>query len=99
MIDGAVHTGLVFMIDSENMDEPLHQARCTELDRSERVDRATLERLLRIRVEIKACTTEIHVLVRERAPAVNCLLAELLSSIFMYILPSEYSFGVIAEAC
>ena len=57
-MDIAVHTGLVFMIDGENMDEPLHQARCAKLaDRLEREDRATLERLLRIRVEIKACTT------------------------------------------
>ena len=38
-------------------------------------------------------TTEIDVLVRETSPAVNRLLAELLSSIFTYILPSEYSFG------
>ena len=26
VVDGALHTVLVFMIDSENMDESLHQA-------------------------------------------------------------------------
>ena len=77
------------MIGSENMDE-LCQAR-SELNRLEKEERATLERLLRIRMEIKTYRTRIDTLVREGPSPIGRLPPELLSCILKYSITDDSS--------
>ena len=59
------------MIGSQDMDE-LHQAR-SEIERLERGQGTILERLLHIRMEIKAYRTKIDMLIRESLPSTTFL--------------------------
>ena len=54
----------------------------SELDRLESEEKAILQRLLHVHMEIKAHRTRIDALLRERPPAINRLPAELLPWIF-----------------